>query len=397
MEYNRAQLKQGVKEQIKSTRPRPLWITLLFLVITAAGGWVINLLMSSLNWSGAIANYFLQLTVQGVEAEEAAEYILQLILRNGAEMISLIILGSLLIAFVTYLWESLMGVGYKGYCLDVARGRQPGVGRLFQAFPRIGGVLLTRILTWVFTFLWSLLFLLGFLVVLFIGLALVSVSSLLGGLVIFAGIVAYAVAATWLSLRYSLADYALLDGASGLEAIRTSKQLMRGNYRRLFVLRLSFIGWYLLMFAVALVGAILMGILMVTVGGGLIAGGAVEVADFMVILGVFWVVLLIVVVAEVIISLWLTPYLTASEARFYDFFRGNAAPRLDEPGSGSGAYTGDYSSYSWSGQPGQSGRSEGWDQPQQEPREPEQPQDDGAQGGEDPKDTPPSGPSYPKY
>ena len=165
MEYNRAQLKQSVKEQIKSTRPRPLWITLLFLVVTAAGGWVINLLMSSLNWSGAIANYFLQLTVQGVEAEEAAEYILQIILRNGAEMISLIILGSLLIAFVTYLWESLMGVGYKGYCLDVARGRQPGVGRLFQAFPRIGGVLLTRILTWVFTFLWSLLFLLGFLVV----------------------------------------------------------------------------------------------------------------------------------------------------------------------------------------------------------------------------------------
>ena len=395
MEYNRAQLKQSVKEQIKSTRPRPLWITLLFLVITAVGGWVISLLMSSLNWSGAIANYFLQLTVQGVEAEEAAEYILQIILRNGAEMISLIILGSLLIAFVTYLWESLMGVGYKGYCLDVARGRQPGVGRLFQAFPRIGGVLLTRILTWVFTFLWSLLFLLGFLVVLFIGLALVSVSSLLGGLVIFAGIVAYAVAAIWLSLRYSLADYALLDGASGLEAIRTSKQLMRGNYRRLFVLRLSFIGWYLLMFAVALVGAILMGILMVTVGGGLIAGGAVEVADFMVILGVFWVVLLIVVVAEVIISLWLTPYLTASEARFYDFFRGSAAPRLDEPGSG--AYTGDYSSYSWSGQPGQSGRSEGWDQPKQEPQEPEQPRDDGAQGGEDPKDTPPSGPSYPKY
>ena len=104
MEYNRAQLKQSVKEQIKSTRPRPLWITLLFLVVTAAGGWVINLLMSSLNWSGAIANYFLQLTVQGVEAEEAAEYILQIILRNGAEMISLIILGSLLIAFVTYLW-----------------------------------------------------------------------------------------------------------------------------------------------------------------------------------------------------------------------------------------------------------------------------------------------------
>ena len=203
MEYNRAQLKQSVKEQIKSTRPRPLWITLLFLVVTAAGGWVINLLMSSLNWSGAIVNYFFQLTVQGVEAEEAAEYILQIILRNGAEMISLIILGSLLIAFVTYLWESLMGVGYKGYCLDVARGRQPGVGRLFQAFPRIGGVLLTRILTWVFTFLWSLLFLLGFLVVLFIGLALVSVSSLLGGLVIFAGIVAYAVAAIWLSLRYS--------------------------------------------------------------------------------------------------------------------------------------------------------------------------------------------------
>jgi uncharacterized membrane protein len=49
-------------------------------------------------------------------------------------------------------------------------------------------------------------------------------------------------------LRYSMAFYIMVDnpGISGLEAIRRSKAMMHGHKGRLFMLWLSFFGWFLL-------------------------------------------------------------------------------------------------------------------------------------------------------
>ena len=400
MEYNRAQLKESVKQVMRATRPRPIWITLLYLVITTLGVTLIERLLSSLDWAGTIVSYFLNMVLNGADPEAAAQNILTWVVEGGAVMILAILVGTLVTSLITYLWRSAMLVGFKGYCVAMVRGQGPKVGTLFQAFPRIGGILLTRLLVGVFAFLWSLLFTLGLVLLMMISVALAQ-GLFAAPLLILIDLVAYAVAMVWLSLRYSLADYALLDGESGLGAIRASKKLMKGNYRRLFVLRLSFIGWYLIMFVIIIVGTSI-------IGGAVLAAAASGGAGLFAVLGVYWVVLLVMMLAIFLVTLWLSPYITGCTARFYDFLRGGAVPPLSEDGgwgqTNKSGYTGDYSSYTWTDKTSQSGQSEGWGQPQppQEPKAPEQ-LPGGTDGGEPesseegPKDPPPSGPSYPQY
>lgn len=345
MEYNRSQLKQSVKQAIRQTRPRPVWMTLLYLVITAVGAAVIQQLLSGLNLGGYLAGYYLEMVLQGAQVETAARYVLERLLENGGQLVALILLGSLVVSLVVYLWQSLMTVGFKGYCLEVARGKNPQIPSLFQAFPRAGSVLLTRILTGIFTFLWTLLFTLALLVVMVLAGGLATVVPLLGMLLLLVGLLAYLVAVIWVPLRYAMADYILLDqGVSGMAAVRRSKEMMQGNTGRLFVLYLSFIGWYLVMAAIVLVSLLVMslvigGVAMVASGGRNPLGGLYT------ILATFWLGLLVIVVGLTVINLWLQPYITGSVARFYDFHR-------------SGQMGGETSG-GWSGGGWQSGQS-GW-------------------------------------
>ena len=399
MEYQRAQLKQSVKQVMRQTRPRPIWMTLLYLVISAVGTGVIRQILSGLNWSSTIMSYYLTMLINGTDPDMAVDALLRWIFGNGIQMILAIALGSLVVALVLYLWQSLMTVGYEGYCLAMSRGQNPGVSTLFCAFPRAGGVLLTRLLTGVFIFLWSLLFTLGLVVVMILGAGLATAVPFLGALVMFAGMIAYIVVLVWVSLRYALADYILLDqGVSGMQAVRRSKEMMRGNTGKLFMLELSFIGWYLVMFAVALVGILVMAVSMaaqVAVLGNDSVGAMAAMAGTMLLtMGVIF-------VAELVISLWLQPYLTGSVARFYDFLLGRQPQKQGgwtAPGGGGqdpwdrngperrDAW--DQSSYTWTaGQPGQS-------------RETLNPPAGGTEERKDGEgDGPdrPSGPSYPKY
>ena len=399
MEYQRAQLKQSVKQVMRQTRPRPIWMTLLYLVISAVGTGVIRQILSGLNWSSTIMSYYLTMLINGTDPDMAVDALLRWIFGNGIQMILAIALGSLVVALVLYLWQSLMTVGYEGYCLAMSRGQNPGVSTLFCAFPRAGGVLLTRLLTGVFIFLWSLLFTLGLVVVMILGAGLATAVPFLGALVMFAGMIAYIVVLVWVSLRYALADYILLDqGVSGMQAVRRSKEMMRGNTGKLFMLELSFIGWYLVMFAVALVGILVMAVSMaaqVAVLGNDSVGAMAAMAGTMLLtMGVIF-------VAELVISLWLQPYLTGSVARFYDFLLGRQPQKQGgwtAPGGGGqdpwdrngperrDAW--DQSSYTWTaGQPGQ-------------PRETLNPPAGGTEERKDGEgDGPdrPSGPSYPKY
>lgn len=399
MGYQRAQLKQSVKQVMRQTRPRPIWMTLLYLVISAVGTGVIQQILSGLNWSSTIMSYYLTMLINGTDPDMAVDALLRWIFGNGIQMILAIALGSLVVALVLYLWQSLMTVGYEGYCLAMSRGQNPGVSTLFCAFPRVGGVLLTRLLTGVFMFLWSLLFALGLVVVMILGAGLATAVPFLGALVMFAGMIAYIVVLVWVSLRYALADYILLDqGVSGMQAIRRSKEMMRGNTGKLFMLELSFIGWYLVMFAVALVGILVMAVSMaaqVAVLGNDSVGAMAAMAGTMLLtMGVIF-------VAELVISLWLQPYLTGSVARFYDFLLGRQPQKQGgwtAPGGGGqdpwdrngperrDAW--DQSSYTWTaGQPGQS-------------RETLNPPAGGTEerkDGEGDEQDRPSGPSYPKY
>lgn len=99
--------------------------------------------------------------------------------------------------------------------LEIAGNNRPSVSTIFIGFRSFGKTFLLYLLLLIFTLLWILLF-------------------------IVPGIIA--------GLRYSQAYYILRDNPeiSPLEAIRRSKTMMSGNKGRLFVLGLSFIGWWLL-------------------------------------------------------------------------------------------------------------------------------------------------------
>ncbi len=103
--------------------------------------------------------------------------------------------------------------------LGMTYGEKPEISKLFDIFKNTtlcGNALLMYILTGVFTFLWSL-------------------------LLIVPGIIKM--------LSYSMAPYILAENdyyMSPTDAIKESMRIMDGHKMDLFILMLSFIGWYLL-------------------------------------------------------------------------------------------------------------------------------------------------------
>ena len=108
-----------------------------------------------------------------------------------------------------------VSLGYAQFNLDVMDRREMRIETLFSQFSRLGSGIAMRLLTGLFIFLWSLLF-------------------------IIPGIVA--------AYRYAMTPYILAENPDMgvMDAIVTSKALMQGNKFRLFCLHFSFIGWHLL-------------------------------------------------------------------------------------------------------------------------------------------------------
>lgn len=125
----------------------------------------------------------------------------------GFSLLSLV--GAFIAMFFT------VGIAYFNY--KVYRGEEPDLGDIFIAFKdgRFGRVLGGMLLVEIYTFLWSLLFLIP-------------------------GIVK--------SYQYSMMPYLLIDrpDLSIKECFEMSKQMTDGNKWSLFVLDLSFIGWFML-------------------------------------------------------------------------------------------------------------------------------------------------------
>lgn len=126
-----------------------------------------------------------------------------------------IVLAALVMAAVWLFLGSVAGVGYSKFTLQLADENDAGFENLFQYFPYWKNAVCTRLLTSLYTFLWSL-------------------------LLIIPGIIAsYSYAMT----GYILAEHPELTAG---EAIASSKEMMYGNRWRLFCLHFSFIGWAIL-------------------------------------------------------------------------------------------------------------------------------------------------------
>lgn len=138
----------------------------------------------------------------------------------GAAIIGLIIYGVIISllsstgigSFVT----GLVAVGYISLYLGILRGMNPGFEGCISAITEnIGTKFIATLLVSLYTFLWSLLF-------------------------IIPGIIK--------SYSYAMTPYILLDRPelSPTEAIKESEKMMNGHKMDLFILDLSFIGWILL-------------------------------------------------------------------------------------------------------------------------------------------------------
>ena len=149
------------------------------------------------------------------------------------------------------LWFLLpvISAGYMSYCMKMTRDQSGNYKDILNGFTIFLKAILITIVMSIFIFLWSM-------------------------LLIVPGIVA--------SYRYRQALYILLDDPDKgiMQCIRESKRLMRGNKLDLFLLDLSFLGWFILSSIVT--------------------------------------ILLPVPFSLPIISIWLTPYMSLTRASYYD-------------------------------------------------------------------------------
>lgn len=318
--YNRAQLKRDVKQTISITRPRPMWIALLYLVITSVGASVLQSIISLFSGTSFLAEMFASIPEKIMSGEDPAVIFQDLLLLYADKLIALVgtlIATSLIVSIVLTLWQGLMAVGFQGYCLSLVKGEKPGVNRIFCGFPLIGKVVLTSILVWIFTSLWMMLYGVCLAVVVLIGALLIESAAVVSVILFVVGYVGFFILAIRLVLRYSMANYILLEtGKYGLDAISESKQMMKGKKGKLFMLHLSFIGWYLLIYAITLIGCIIIGVL---IAAGIASGGSMG-AIAGIVGGVMFVMIIMLAVIW-LINIWLQPYVNGAVAKFYLFFK----------------------------------------------------------------------------
>ena len=110
---------------------------------------------------------------------------------------------------------SIIYLGYAQFNLDIIDSNTAKIGTLFSYFKYWGNAIITNFLRTLYTFLWTLLF-------------------------IIPGIIA--------AYSYSMTPYILAENPNTdpSDAITRSKEMMKGNKWRLFCLQISFIGWDIL-------------------------------------------------------------------------------------------------------------------------------------------------------
>lgn len=175
------------------------------------------------NWGNAILVTFVASLLGGLITSSGFdfnlnldEYVLQDLPRNVLRILMIISSFISLLGLIQLVFGGAVRLGYVTYLLKLHdRNGQPELRDLFSQFYRFGTGFCLAFLMGLYTFLWSLLF-------------------------IIPGIIA--------AFRYAMAPYILAENPdmTASEAINASKELMDGNKADLFILELSFIGWQIL-------------------------------------------------------------------------------------------------------------------------------------------------------
>ena len=355
LEYDRIRLKQAARQAMKAQRPHPMLVTFVFAAIGGIGGQILTQILGMVTGSTSLNTQYFQAVWEYGDTDTALQYILMAY--GPQRLIFALLVGGGLSTLLVALWQGLMRVGYSGFCLDMARRRQPQLETLFRAFPQAGSVLLTQLLVFVFRFLWGCLLGVGAFVLISVIAMIFFSAPFLALPLILCVYIALLLGILWVTLRYELVDFLIADqGLTGMDAIRESKRLMQGNYGRLFTLKLSFFGWYLLE-----IGVILAFLITGLLTFGLQLANAADSSDALAALVVpalgFLALFGLACIALSIFNLWLTPYITGTEALFYDWTQGIDST-MPPSGGGDGGWgqpapPRPNTTYTWNPTPGQ--------------------------------------------
>lgn len=227
MGYNRPQSKWLARDAMRGAYPHPMLVSLVYLLLTSVLG---NVVMSFVSNPFDAAYYYLTQTNYPVDEIMSAIF-------TPSRMAVLLLMELLL---NLYFW--VMRYGYTSYCLRLTRREGPSYRNLLDGFYSMGRALGVNFLVALFQFLWGLIGVAVYVVFVLVGVFLGS------GLAVLMGIVSLVVWNIYISYRYRLAVYFLLDHPEMgvLEAIRSSRETMRGVTGTLFVQDMSFLGWSIL-------------------------------------------------------------------------------------------------------------------------------------------------------
>ena len=203
MPLDRVALKARAKEVIATSNPRVITVGLVYLVISIVLS-ALSARVMSVNISESEAMNYLRYAADG-NYEYALKYAETMQPPAAAYAIN----------FLLSLLSGVVGAGFIIFLLNTVRNRQPCFENLLDGFGFWWKIILLNLLQGLLIGLWSL-------------------------LLIVPGIIAH--------YRYSQALYILIDdpAKSPLQCLRESSALMDGHKKELFMLDLSFIGWYLL-------------------------------------------------------------------------------------------------------------------------------------------------------
>lgn len=298
MKFDRRDLKWRARDAVRAAQPNARLMTLLYLLLTSGVGVVVSLFAAD-PLGGVFGLY-----QQGMPLDRAIPLAI-------AGVGSIGLFANILMA----IFGLVMDFGYRSWCLNTARGIPGEMGDLIDGFSMVGRILWLRVLILLYSFLWYLAIFMPALLGVMTGIRVPGFGPILVTVVFIVALVA------WLTrvVRYSMAVYCLADepemGASW--ALRRSRRMMTGYVGQYIFLRLSFLGWHLLnMLLVTVVESVVI----VLMGGTHLLTGTDPAA--LEIIGGSMVMTVALALASWPIDLWLKPYVTVSEGKFYDQIKG---------------------------------------------------------------------------
>lgn len=224
MYIDRYSIKADARERMRSAAPLPYREGLLYVLVIGALT-VLSVLILSSKITPEATEEYLRLLMNG-RYEEAVAYTDKLTPP----------LRDYLISFVLQLFSGIVAAGFSIFCMNTLRGKEASLWNLLDGFARFFPLLLLVFMKNSLTWLWM-------------------------QLLIVPGIIAF--------YRYRLAVYLMVDHPelNAFQCIILSGRIMSGRKWELFVLDLSFIGWWLLAFLPFLVFSMFPGVFPLILGG----------------------------------------------------------------------------------------------------------------------------------